>query len=100
MNTIAVKKLTLLEACRGLMGKTKPEAILFKTRFGIHTFFMRFPIDVIILNKDYTVVKIKQNLQPNTIFIWNPKYTIVLELPQGTIEKEKIKIGEKLKIYR
>jgi len=85
MTTLNVKKLNWLKAIIGLIGKNKPEPILFKTRFGIYTFFMRFPIDVIILDNKYKVVKLKENLKPNSIFVWNPKYNIVLELPAGTI---------------
>jgi uncharacterized protein len=79
-----------LKKAIGLIGEKKPQAILFMTRFGIHTFGVRFPIDVLILNKNKQIVKVKENLQPNRFFFWNPKYTIVLELPEGTIQKNKI----------
>lgn len=78
----------------GLTLSTKPSALCFKTRFGIHTFGMRFPIDVIILDSHNQVVRIKTNLQPNRIFLWNPKYSKVLELPPGTIQKTKTKADD------
>lgn len=80
----------------GLIGKKNIRPIYFETRWGIHTFGVRFPIDVVILDTNQTIVRIKQHLKPNRIFIWNPKYKWVLELPAGMIEKEKIKIGEKI----
>lgn len=80
----------------GLIGQTQPKPILFFTRFGIHTFGLKFPIDVVILNKNDEVVKLKENLRPNRIFLWPVQYNKVLELPQGFIKKNKIKISRKI----
>ena len=51
----------------GLIGKD-PTPLFFKTRFGIHTFGVITPIDVLILDKNYKVVKIKA-LLPLGLFI-------------------------------
>jgi hypothetical protein len=75
----------------GLIGK-KPYALLIKTHFGIHTFGLKSPIDVLILDENNKVVSVKKSLAPNRIFVWNPMYKKVLELPSGTISKKKIKI--------
>ena len=83
----------LNEKMRGLIGKEQPSAILIKTHYGIHTFGVKFPIDVLILNNEKKVVSMKKNLKPNRIFLWNPMHEKVLELPAGTIEKEQIKIN-------
>jgi hypothetical protein len=83
-----------LKKAIGLIGKKNPQIILFKTRFGIHTFGVRFPIDIIILDKKNKVMTVKHNLQPNRFFFWNPKYETVLELPEGTITKEKIDLED------
>ena len=82
----------------GLIGHKKPEAIMFLTRFGIHTFGLKFPIDVVILDRDNKVVKIRKSLKQNSIFVWPIKYNKVLELPKGLIQKYKIKTGCKIKI--
>lgn len=81
----------------GLIGKDKPQIIIFKTRFGIHTFFLKFPIDLIIVSKEKRVVFIKKSVKQNKIVFWNPKYNTVIELPEGTIKKLNIKIGSILK---
>ncbi len=65
----------------GLLKEKPGTYMLFNTRFGIHTFFMKNPISIAVLDKNYKVVKVKCNLKPNRIFIWNPKYSKVLELP-------------------
>lgn len=82
----------------GLIGQKKAFPVLIKTRFGIHTFFLKFPIDVLILDKDNKTVKIKKNLKPNRIFLWNPKFNRIIELPEGEIEKKKIKTGNVIEI--
>ncbi len=82
----------------GLIGKDKPQTLMIKTRFGIHTFGLKFPIDVLILDKFNKVVLIKNNLAPNKIFVWNPKYESVIELPNGTIEKKEIKINDEISL--
>lgn len=73
----------------GLHRKSNPRSLLFRTRFGIHTFFLHDPIDVIVLDSKNRVIKIKENMSPNRVFFWNPRYTIVIELPKGTIRKSK-----------
>ena len=99
MHSLRIHKAASLKSkVKGLIGMDKPQSIFFQTRWGIHTFGVRFPIDVVILDNKQTVVVIKQHLKPNRIFLWNPKYKNVLELPKGTIEKEKIKIGKNIKI--
>lgn len=90
MITIKVRKANFIGQIVGLLDRNTKEPLLLKTRFGIHTFGMKFPIDVIILNKSYKVMDLRQNLKPNRIFVWNPRYFIVLELPGGTIKKNHI----------
>jgi len=87
---------TLLDQSLGLLKYKTPVAMLLKTRWGIHTFGMRYPIDVLILDGQNHVVEIKESLKPNNIFIWNIQYETVLELPQGTIKKTKTKIMDQI----
>lgn len=89
----------VIDKMRGLIGYKKAETIFFKTRFGIHTFGMRFPIDVVILDGQNIVVKTKENLRPNKIFVWSWKYDTVIELPAGEIKRQKIKEGNILNLW-
>lgn len=79
----------------GLFKKSNPRSLLFKTRFGIHTFFLKNPIDVIVLDDKFKIVKLKTVL-PNRLFFWNPKFNMVIELPPETIKKSNTKIGDLL----
>ncbi len=98
MIELRVKLLNGRSKIRGLLGSKKAYPVLLKTRFGIHTLGMKFPIDVIILDKNNFVVKLAKNLKPNHIFLWNPLYETCIELPTGEIAKRKIVVGEKTKI--
>ncbi len=82
----------------GLLIKKNPGSLLFNTRFGIHTFFLKEPIDILILDKNFKVVKIKQSLKPNRLFFWDPKYYLVIELPRGAITKSNIRQDQTLLI--
>lgn len=88
---------------KGLIGSKKAYPILFSTRFGIHTFSMKCSIDVIILDTNMKVIKIRENLPPNKFFFWNPVFNRVVELPKGLIQSKKIRIGDHIlfmdKIY-
>jgi uncharacterized protein len=95
MILLKVKTLTgLKDRTIGLIGQGKPEPIIFITRFGIHTFGVKFPIDVVILDRNNIAVKIKQSLKQNRFFFWPIQYDKVLELPEGYVGKYKIKIGK------
>lgn len=82
----------------GLIIKSNPRYMLFKTRFGIHTFFLKEPIDVLVLDKDYKIMHLRENVKPNSLVFWNPRYFNILELPKGTILKNKIRQTQTLQI--
>ena len=79
---------------KGLIGEQKIQPTLFTTRFGIHTFGMKVPLDILVLDKHKRVVKVKESLLPNHLFFWNPKYSLVVELPEGFVKCNKIKLGQ------
>jgi uncharacterized membrane protein (UPF0127 family) len=99
MKTIRVKKAaTVWQATTGLIGAKKPYPLLLFTRFGIHTFGLSFPLDVVILSADHTIVSRKKSLLPNHLFFWNPRWSIVLELPSGTIDQLHLQLGDRLRL--
>lgn len=99
-NTIVSNEFSYLsntQKIRGLIGRNK-RTYVFKTRFGIHTFFLKFPIDVIILDRNKKAVIIKVGLKPNRIFFWNIKYDTVVELPKNSIQNSKTEKNDLLKL--
>jgi hypothetical protein len=72
---------------RGLLGRDRLEpgqAMLIKTTGPIHTWFMRFSIDVLFLDRNNVVVGLRQDLSPFR-FAWCRNTAFVLELTAGTI---------------
>lgn len=88
--------LKLKEKSIGLLAYDTPRAMYFEARWGIHTFGMKFPIDVVVLDKDGKVKKIKKNMKSGNFFFWNPRWKRVLELPI----RSKIKEGDVLNIIQ
>jgi len=64
---------------------------------AIHTFFMKFPIDVAFVTRDGRVVKIRSALGAWRIAFAFGAYAVV-ELPSGTLEKSRTKPGDMLTI--
>ena len=65
---------------------------------SVHCFFMKFPIDVVFLSTNGTVVHIINEMKPWTVSKIYAKAESVLELPSGTASKVGLKIGDRLQI--
>jgi hypothetical protein len=65
---------------------------------GVHTFAMRFPIDVLYLDKKNVVVHIEQQLKPWRVAAVRMTAASVLELPSGTLSSTSTDIGDELDI--
>ncbi|MCX6614742.1 MAG: DUF192 domain-containing protein [Acidobacteria bacterium] len=63
---------------------------------AIHTFWMRFPIDVVFLDRRRRVKRVYQRLPPFrlTRFVWGA--ASVLELAPGTVARSRIEVGDEL----
>ncbi len=73
---------------KGLLGKKKLDAgkgLLIRPCNSIHTFCMKFPIDVIFLDKENRVVALYKNFPKNRLTSIFRKAASVLELPAGTL---------------
>jgi uncharacterized membrane protein (UPF0127 family) len=78
---------------KGLLGGNEAEAIVFTTRFGIHTFFLKFPIDLIILDNK-GIVKLAKTIKPNRVVFWDVRFKTVIELPFKTLNKTHTLLGD------
>ncbi len=91
---------TFIERSLGLMGKFElPKGLdflLIKPCNSIHTFFMRFPIDVIFVSKKNKIVQIKKNIVPWRITPIYFRANYVLEFKAGTITN--ININDEVEI--
>lgn len=84
----------------GYMFSARPvtdDGIYFDPGRSIHTFFMRFNLDVVFLRKDGLVVKILRDLKPWRMTWVYFRADHVLELPSGKLPLE-VKEGDKLEV--
>jgi len=87
---------TFSQKVKGLIGKKNINyGMFFPNVNGIHTFFMKEPIDVIGLNSSMIVTEIHLNVVPNKMLILN-KSIHTLEVPKGY--GKRYKIGGKVKL--
>lgn len=61
---LADRPWTRLRGLLGRKGLQAGEGLLLRPVGAIHTMFMRFAIDVVFLDRDYTVLKVVENLRP------------------------------------
>lgn len=66
---------------------------------GVHTFAMKFPIDVLFLSRKREVLKIRPNMRKSRI-AFSLRAHSVLELPAGMIDKTSTAVGDKLDLER
>ena len=92
---------TLFTRMKGLLGKKElptGDALWIKPCFSVHTFFMKFPIDVIFLNKKNQIIASVSNLSPNRMTRLYLQSLSVLELPTGTIYATNTEVGDEIEI--
>jgi uncharacterized membrane protein (UPF0127 family) len=65
---------------------------------GIHTFFMRFPIDAVFLDRRLRVVRIVPRLRPWRVVPFVRFAHSVVELPAGGALAAGLEVGEQLQI--
>lgn len=91
---------SFIDRLRGLMFvPSLPDAggLLLEPESSIHTFFMRFPLDVVYLDRTYRVVRVDHQMPPNRL---GPIYTkgchAILELPPGVLAASTTQVGDEL----
>jgi len=92
---------TIISRMKGLLGRdTMPAdmALWIKPCKGVHTFGMKFSIDVIYLDKNNTVIALEKNLRPNKMTRVYLKAASVIELPENSIDLSKTAPGNKIEI--
>jgi uncharacterized membrane protein (UPF0127 family) len=66
---------------------------------AVHTFAMKFAIDVLYLDKKKKVVKIRPNMVKSRISFCLTAHS-VLELPSGMAEKTETRVGDELEFAK
>jgi uncharacterized membrane protein (UPF0127 family) len=83
---------------RGLLGRSElplGEGLLLRRAPAIHTFFMRFAIDAVFLDREMVVIGMESEV-PAWRIVGRRRASAVLELPAGEAVRRGIRPGERL----
>ena len=86
---------TFIKKLKGLMFVKDFDYILKFKCNGIHTFFMKTNIDVILTDKENKILHIYRNLKPWKIILPKKNVVFTYEMPTGYLKN--IKVGDILK---
>jgi len=85
---------------KGLLGRRSLEegsAMILAPCSSVHTFFMKFPIDILFVARDGRVVKMCERCRPWRLAL-RPGAFAVIELPAGALEPSGTRVGDRLEI--
>jgi uncharacterized membrane protein (UPF0127 family) len=88
---------------RGLIGTAEPQfqmgqALWIVPCRGVHTFAMRFPLDLIYLDSGGSVIELLHNVQPWRVAPLRIRAASVLELPVGAIRASGTEAGDRVEV--
>ena len=86
---------------RGLLGRDgldEGQGLLIYPSSSIHTFFMRFAIDVIFVDRDDRVVGLREAMPPGLPYAGARKARYVIELRPGVIRTSETCVGDQLRV--
>lgn len=92
---------TPLKRIRGLLGRKELQqghGMIITPCSSIHTFFMKFAIDIVFLDKEGNAVAMAHSLPPSRLFGAPFKANLVIELPPGTLSRTKTELNDKISI--
>jgi uncharacterized protein len=84
---------------RGLLGSSRladGDGMVLEPCRSVHTFFLRYPIDVVFAARDGRVVAIAEALPPWRMTSWHPTAWRAVELPAGTVASTRTARGDVL----
>jgi uncharacterized protein len=87
----------------GLLGKRslQPDSgVWICPANAVHTIGMLFPFDLVLIDKDFRVVGVREMVRPFKITRPNFRAESLLELPAHTIFKSRTEVGDQLVIER
>jgi hypothetical protein len=102
-NTVLAEDVALadtpLKRIKGLLGRKdfhRGQALIIKPCNSIHTFFMRFPIDALFVDKNYKIIQALSSLRPFSLTRIYFKADLVIELRSGAIKDSLTGVGDQL----
>jgi uncharacterized membrane protein (UPF0127 family) len=87
---------------KGLLGKDSlphGSGLWLNPCRGVHTFGMKFSIDVVFLNREHRVIAIINEMKPNRMTAIYPTVATVLELPATSVADAHLSTGNIIDIF-
>jgi hypothetical protein len=75
---------------------SKGSGLLITPCNSIHMIFMKFPLDIVFLDKNNVVIYLIKGIKPWSVTKIVKSAKSVLELPEGTINDKDLRIGDTL----
>ena len=85
---------------KGLLGRRaldEDEGLLLEPASAVHTWFMRFSIDLVFIDRELGVVRVAPEVRPWR-FAYARRSRHVLELPAGAAARRGLQTGDRLVI--
>lgn len=94
---------TALKRLRGLLGRSSlapHEALWLRPCNSIHTFWMRFAIDVIFVDRQLRIVRLVENLRPFRLTRPSWQAASVIEMAAHSISHFALQVGDELRVEK
>ncbi len=72
------------------------EGLVLPACQSVHTWFMRFPIDLVFVDRRWRVVALQPSVRPWRFSPWVVQAWGVIELAAGTVERLHLQVGDEL----
>jgi len=89
---------SLLERMRGLLGRRpllENQGLLLRPCSAVHTFGMRYPLDLLFLDREWRITKMVDSLNPYRM-AWSFGASMVIEMRSGTLNQLNLTPGTRL----
>ncbi len=94
---------SIIDRLIGLLGRRslRPDSgVWIFPANAVHTVGMLFSFDVVMIDKDFKVVSVKEMVKPFRVILPKARAESVIELPAHTIFRSRTEIGDELVIDR
>ena len=96
---VAVESATRKKGLLGRDGLAEGSGLVIAPTNAVHTFFMRFPIDIVFVTKTGEVVKVRQAVPAWRMAAVLRGYAVI-ELPSGAAERAGLRVRDRVALRR
>lgn len=95
---VADTRISRLIGLLGRAGLEEGTGMVIQPCNMIHTWFMRFPIDVLFVSDDGVIIRAVETLGPFRVAWGGRRASQTIELPAGTLSRAGVRSGERVRM--